>query len=189
MPDTRYNTFWRRFLAGIIDGFVLAPALALIVPLWIFADRTENGWLYVAGLLALSTASHSYNVLMHWRVGQTLGKMAADVKVVDATTLRPITFKQAVFRDSGDIAFSVIALALMSQRVATGPFHSGDSNLAENIQSFANGAWFLAELITMMTNPRRRALHDLLGHTVVVKKEFLVADGLLVTQPAPSAGW
>ncbi len=189
MPDTRFNTFWRRFLAGIIDGFVLTPAFILIVPLFLAGANTGNEWFYVAGTLCIAVTSHGYTVILHWRTGQTVGKMASNVKVVDATTFRPITFRQAVLRDSGDIAFSVIAVALVSVQVTTNSYHPRDSNLAENIQSLANVVWFVAELVTMMTNPRRRALHDLLGHTVVVKKEFLTADELPVTQATPSASW
>ena len=35
--------------------------------------------------------------------------------------------------------------------------------------SVIEGLWFLAELLTMFTNPKRRALHDFIAGTVVVR--------------------
>jgi uncharacterized RDD family membrane protein YckC len=37
---------------------------------------------------------------------------------------------------------------------------------------FTQSGWFLAEIVTMLTNARRRALHDYIGRTVVVAVPF-----------------
>jgi uncharacterized RDD family membrane protein YckC len=36
--------------------------------------------------------------------------------------------------------------------------------------------WFVAEILTCLTNPKRRAVHDFIAGTVVVKTEPLPAE-------------
>jgi len=37
------------------------------------------------------------------------------------------------------------------------------------VLAFAGLGWFLLEVITMLTNSKRRAIHDLIAKTVVMK--------------------
>jgi uncharacterized RDD family membrane protein YckC len=45
------------------------------------------------------------------------------------------------------------------------------SSLPALILAYASIGWFLLEVVTMLTNSKRRALHDLIAKTVVVRTD------------------
>src|SRR3990172_4083522 len=106
MIDSRYQTFWRRFWAGNIDALVILP-LAFIDP-WKHSQQLPI-FLLELWFIFHETAWYFYSVLMHGRYGQTLGKMVCKVKVVDKSEAKPITYRQAFFRDS---PWNVVGLIL-----------------------------------------------------------------------------
>jgi uncharacterized RDD family membrane protein YckC len=160
----RYRTFWRRVGAGSIDGLVFLPvtvALAVVIahkpgprPLLLWAAFSVSlGWIY--------------SIALHAKYGQTLGKMITGVKVLDVMEHRLPTVAQAIWRDSGAIALGVfrIAGAVVSASLGAG----SASSLPGRLALYTSNLWFLLEVVTMLANPRRRALHDLIAGTVVVR--------------------
>jgi uncharacterized RDD family membrane protein YckC len=163
----RYETFWARCAAGIIDGMIFLPVSAVI------------GYVYKEGLpivvyIALvfdSFLFFLYSVYFHGKFGQTLGKYFMKVRVlsVDET---PLSMRQAFMRDS--LPISLFAVYLM---FAIAPVFSG---AAPNTQAFKQqiplviyfvGPVILAlEIGTMLTNSKRRSLHDLIAGSVVVRR-------------------
>src|SRR5690606_29137054 len=95
------------FLAGLLDGLVLFP-LIIVAQL---IDSPNDG---VALFLVWSAISYSsywlYSVLFHWRTGQTLGKKALKIQVLDVSESRLPTLSQALLRDVGYIVFNTFAL-------------------------------------------------------------------------------
>ena len=47
--------------------------------------------------------------------------------------------------------------------------NSPNLNTLQMVIAFAEFAWFVAEILTMLTNKKRRALHDFIAGTVVVR--------------------
>ena len=175
-PNDRYRTFWPRFWAPGVDSFVLLPISGVTL---LFQTTTEMS-LVAISLLGLSHhfLSFSYTVFMHGKYGMTVGKMVCHVKVVDNVTEQPITYKQAIMRDIIPIVLIVLMFVLTVFGFADSmdPVNSSlgaNSNSALLVLSMITGSimmlWFLAEVITMLTNPKRRALHDFIAGTVVVR--------------------
>ena len=163
----KYTTGGRRFFAGIIDGIVLSIPISLIDKLVYSSDSPLI--LIALCLLISNSASYGYSVLMHGYYGQTLGKMVCRIKVLDISE-RPITMSQAFLRDSVIIGINVISLAISINLLLTG---GGVNSLKfVGLQTFlgiASFAWFVAEILTMLTNKKRRAVHDFIARTVVVR--------------------
>jgi uncharacterized RDD family membrane protein YckC len=161
MDDTRYKTFWRRFGAGIIDGFVLVPAMIIAIPLLMAAIATENAVLFLLAAAFMSSVGIVYSVLMHANGGQTVGKMATGVVVVDNRTHGRITFAQALRRDSGQIFFSATGLIVLAWNLPDlGDLERGQTDGGDPLgalNGWANMLWFLAEMVSIWTNERRRA--------------------------------
>lgn len=117
-----------------------------------------------------------YTVIFHACYGQTVGKMVTRVRVVDFLTEGAISWRQAWLREGIPMALSVGLIACEVYLVLTGEVSQRD--LADG-RAFANGpfllldllpsVWFIAEVVTMMTNDKRRALHDLIAGTVVIR--------------------
>ena len=166
-PLSRYHTFGPRFWAGIVDAFVLMPVV--LVMYWL-ANRSSTpvfAFLYIAGEEgALGVA---YSILLHGLYGQTLGKKWLGVKVLHVNESR-LTMRQAILRDSPLVLLSGIQTALGIRFIANG----GDPLAFEQMgmpdfMVYAAGLWFLAEVMTMLTNEKRRALHDWIAGSVVVR--------------------
>jgi uncharacterized RDD family membrane protein YckC len=110
---------------------------------------------------------------MHGRYGQTLGKMVCKIKVVDKSETKSITYRQAALRDSVMIVVGLIFSITMLPVVLQGkdPYQMKEAKDVLNILlwSSISTLWFIAELITMLTNKKRRAIHDFIASSVVIK--------------------
>ena len=173
----KYSTFGPRFVAAIIDGIIvtiLSAALLFIgkqlaTIVGNNADRLDTIIGYIDSVQFVA-----YSVLLHGLFGQTLGKMVVSVKVVDANTEQDINFKQAVLRDCVPI-FSVVFMLISSFYLSEQAANSGKIPGWYFSLVFGFGVaylvWHLLEIITMLFNKKRRALHDFIAGVVVINIE------------------
>jgi len=160
----KYNTFWPRFLAGILDGLVLMAVFAL--PTFGFAaviDDLVLTWYYD---LIFDLLVYVYYVIMHAKYGQTLGKMAMRVKVVRNSDEGAIGFRRAFMRDLVPIALILVTF-VANIAVISFDLNYTKIDFVMNISTL----WLLAEIITMLTNAKRRAVHDYMAGTVVIRTQ------------------
>ncbi|MEZ0254741.1 MAG: RDD family protein [Chthoniobacter sp.] len=166
----KYHTFWPRFCAGFVDGLVFIPLD--LVDGYLSAPARGPFVLIVWAVLSYS-AYWLYSVLLHARYGQTLGKMATRIRVLDLSEERIPSLRQAFIRDVGYILLNTFSLAWFVYLVIAGRY-SGVADVPTGpgmFLSFASLGWFLLEVITMLTNNKRRAFHDFIAGTVVVRNE------------------
>ena len=163
MMESKYQTGWARFIAAFIDGLVFLP-LVLFEDYFLLPTKNKLGmisWIILSVIL-----SYTYSVLLHARYGQTLGKMAMKVKIVDMSETKSITFLQAFMRDSVGMAISLVAVIFLY-------FQFADIQLIEKgYDDFLMPwffSWIIIELGTMLFNRKRRAIHDFIAGTVVVR--------------------
>ena len=163
---SRYSTFWRRILAAFIDGILLSPLdwLSSVIAHRSASQFTSIAWYVIESVLFLG-----YGIWMHARFGQTVGKMAAGVIVVDVSEMRLLSFRQAVLRDIGVITLYVSAFAYLLADLAFS-FGSPVEEAIGTILGYSALAWFVLEVLTMLTNDKRRALHDWIAKSVVLRK-------------------
>jgi len=113
-----YAGFWRRLLAFIIDSALVS---AVLIPMliafygrdyfyWSAANHTLFNIYGAADLILGKLLVLGLLVYMWGRFGATPGKMLLDCRVVDANSLQPLSWKQAVFRLFG---YGVSYLPLM----------------------------------------------------------------------------
>ena len=179
--EKRYRTFWPRFWAYWYDGLVLMPVLVLftvashptIIPL---LENTR--WILVIAYILAYFSPWVYSIYMHGRWGQTVGKMITRVRVIDFNTESPISYSQALFRDSVPILIALPIHIYALWQLATGVGYNipdtelYDSSLPASGTIWAgliSWAWQFAEILTMLTNEKRRAIHDFIAVTVVVR--------------------
>ena len=112
-----------------------------------------------------------YSVYLHGRFGQTVGKMVTRVRVVNALTEEPITVRHALLRDCVPILISIPLLIYNSYLllIESPVRESSTINELANWTFYIGGIWWLVEIITMLTNNKRRAVHDFIAGTVVVR--------------------
>jgi uncharacterized RDD family membrane protein YckC len=144
-PDFRPAGFWIRVVAMMIDTAVILVAQAVLyaVASMVFGGRSSiviRGAAQVFGAMLVAV----YPMLFHWRWGQTLGKMAVDIRVV---TCQPTPTSPGWLTDRGPLTLGCAALR----------------QLASALSSAILGVGYL------MAGLRhdKRALHDLIAGTRV----------------------
>jgi uncharacterized RDD family membrane protein YckC len=104
----RYAGFWRRLLASLLDGLLLGIVnfivqLAILLPAFSVAvtEDPANFGLNLGLVIALYViqigTGFTYETVLLWKYGSTLGKMACQVEVVTAEG-KPITYLRSVGR-------------------------------------------------------------------------------------------
>ncbi len=169
----KYSTFSPRFWTGWVDACVLWPINFSVYILLTLGLSTGLG---VVLVLVQSFAWLFYTVGMHAKYGQTYGKMVCKVRVVDFRTEGSLSFRQAFIREvipvvlsAGLAGYEIYAIgtgALSQANIARGEF------VAHRIFWFLAGVpflWAVAEGVSMLMNEKRRALHDFIAGTVVVR--------------------
>ncbi len=165
--EDKYDTFWRRFFAGILDGMVLVP-IGLLIAL----TRTDNIINIVLGTISMNLIAYMYSVFFHYHSGQTYGKKWMNIRVVDKDEKQLLTFEQSFKRDSIPILLETIGILFICiSIIKIGELPSKHSWLNQ-MTEWLGTIWFILEIVTMMTNDKRRAFHDLLANSVVIKDEY-----------------
>lgn len=167
----RYRTFWYRLIAATIDGFVLLPIAHLFAYLFAHLMATNFAIIDGIGSLLYHLIPYIYSILLHGYKGQTLGKMAMGIKVVNADDEEPIHMRQAFIRDSVPVVLtiSMYVYSLTIQGKDLGSLPNFNSLAPIIFLSFLSLLWTLLEIISMLFNEKSRAVHDLLAKTVVVR--------------------
>ena len=162
----KYRTGLKRIGASILDGFVFMPLLFL--EQWIYKN-TSNIFILFAWATFVGFAPLFYSVILHYKTGKTYGKWVAGVEVLDISETRKLTFLQSVYRDSFYLLIAIAGTVYYGFLLA----HSESAeDVLSDYSSFSNNPvlwWTLLELITMLTNNKRRAVHDFLAKSVVVR--------------------
>jgi len=174
--NMRYAGFWPRFAAILIDTIVLAPLIA--VSFWtLSASRTTALLIEVP----LAFAFAFYNIYFVGRWGQTIGKMALKIRVVRLDGA-DAGFTRAFYRHAVDLAFSIATSVLTIYALMSVTDHEYSMlvfderlDLVENktgawirVLNWLSLAWVGSELVVLLLNDKRRALHDYMAGTVVV---------------------
>lgn len=163
----KYQTFFSRFVALLIDSFIM-------IPLFVF-DQWFRDWefppLFFYFWIPLSSLVFPiYSITMNAKFGQTLGKMWMKVKVADVSEAASITLRQAILRDAPQLIFNSAAIVIGIVALSRDE-KSLEMMYAYGVFNMTAGLWSLADIIVFMLNKRRRALHDLIAGTIVVKTE------------------
>ena len=105
--------------------------------------------------------------------GQTIGKMAMKIKVVDNSTEQKIGYPQAFKREAVPLFFVVLSMttsAILLNGIDWSNFVlSTLSWILLFIPSSMSLIWSILEIVTMLFDAKSRALHDKIADTVVIK--------------------
>jgi len=164
----KYSTFWPRFWAAAIDGITFAVVLYLECLILGVEYDTQDKFLQALNGVQFAI----YAIFMHGLFGQTLGKMVMNVKVLNHDTETEININQALRRESVNLLLN-ISWVLIILAVAVSLELSGtiSKSLSYGVIGFGilAMAWGISEFVTMLFNDKRRAIHDYIGKTVVVR--------------------
>ena len=172
----KYASFWQRLVANLIDILVFAPVM--VIQAWV-EPVSKGGALVLAVLFPCLRTG--YVIYGHGRFGQTIGKWIMRIRVTRLAG-ECIGWREAWLRSSVDVCAStigtigwVIALATIADSAYYGVAWSRRLANLVALEPFWSiwarkvlEIWFWSEVVTMLLNRRRRALHDFIAGTVVV---------------------
>ena len=172
----RYAGFWPRLASVSLDFVVLSPIMALAF--WGISSFRLFEFYY---LLPSTLFGLFYCVYLVRRFGGTPGKLIVGIRIRKLNG-EAVGYREAFLRYSVDFILGL----LTSVALVFPLFHMGDAEyhslsftqLSLRISEMAPSwykplqwlqtAWTWSELIVLLTNRKRRALHDFVAGTVVV---------------------
>ena len=173
-----YAGFWKRFGAYWLDVIVLIPLIAL--SMWgNEQSRLFSIYYFLPGLI-IGILFHVYLVK---RYGGTPGKLILKIKIAKLDG-SDVGYKEAMLRYSILFIFTItISLAPLIVTMgmtdseyfamdwkARAVYFSENGSGWNNIATILMNIWVWSEFIVMLTNKRRRAIHDFMAGTVVIHK-------------------
>lgn len=173
----QYAGFWRRFGAFWIDFIALLPLMAIGV----FGTNLSR-WFHPIWLIPGALIGLWFSVYLVIRHGGTPGKLVMGTRIVmeDGSA---VTTQAAVVRHSVLFALSFLTSAALAYAAVIAPddqYHSLTfvqksvflTELAPSWYGVLNvllQVWVWSEFITILCNKKKKALHDYMAGTVVIR--------------------
>jgi uncharacterized RDD family membrane protein YckC len=173
-----FATFSQRFAAMWIDLLVFVPLIVAYHSLESFSQSAALVFSILhAGL------GQAYSIYGHGRFGKTVGKWAMGIKVVRVTG-EPLRWREAWLRSAVELCLGVVtSLGWIATFVAIADSEYYGLRWSARVALRAaheplwavwagkvGSIWVLSEVVTMLFNKQRRALHDFIAGTVVLSE-------------------
>lgn len=189
-----YAGSWKRFCAGFADAFIIMPLAFFFVWLEGF-DRTLAIIITIPSTILFAM----YNVCFNARFGGTPGKLVVGIRITRPNGT-PIGWLEAWKRSAVDLAFAcltfiveVLALAHVDPTLYPSLGWMERTKLLQTHQPswfdsvfVLQQVWIWSEVIIILFNRRKRAIHDFIAGTVVVHKRFAEPSPAPYVSPAGS---
>lgn len=166
----KYQTIGSRFVALFIDGLIMIP---ISIFAGIFAGVGNSTKAGVITNVIVSAIPIIYTVLAHSYYGQTVGKSVVKVKVLDISETQ-ITFTQAVIRSLPQMLPLFITASTLISQMSYSSQTAVRNDLIKLLTTggyILYGIWSIADIIVCLSSDKKRALHDLIAGTVVVRTD------------------
>jgi uncharacterized RDD family membrane protein YckC len=176
-----YAGFWRRFGALWVDAFI-------VLPLSFFFFWLEGFDKTLAILIVIPSAAlrAMYHIFFNAYYGGSPGKLAVGIRITKPDSSR-IGWREAIARSAVDLGFALVILCFhvwALTRISDADYSNVSGILEQGslIQShrpswaskvdILGQVWMWSELVVLLMNRRKRALHDFIAGTIVIRKEF-----------------
>lgn len=180
-----YAGFIPRMRAAIVDQLIFLPFTGAIFWLAHSSSRRVAIIMSLVGVFPFLI----YQIWLHARCGQTLGKKFTSIKILKLDG-GGIGWREATLRSSVEIflgLLTAIALTIALTRVTDKAFQLGHAHGIFAMQHLTfevelgkhlpipkwivtlQQVWFYSELLFLLFNKKKRAIHDFIAGTVVVR--------------------
>jgi len=174
----RYAGFWPRLGALLLDLLIWLPLIGLTLWIW---KQQQHRLLMLYFFVFIMLFGLFYSVYLVQRFGGTPGKLVMGVRIRKLNG-EPVGYREAFLRYFPEFLFGL----LMNVAMIYALLHISDSayqtlSLSERSVRLAmlapswyrpvnivDHVWVWGELVVLLTNRKRRALHDFIAGTVVV---------------------
>ncbi|WP_046019653.1 RDD family protein [Marinomonas sp. S3726] len=173
-----YAGFWKRFWSFCLDTLIMAPIIAFT-----FWGNEQSRLFQLYYLIPNLLFGLWFYVYLVKRYGGTPGKLILKIKITKLDG-SDVSYREAALRYSVLFVlsiFSAIPMILAAQGMSDTEYFSMNwqerslvlierSPSWYNLVSIAMNVWVWSEFIVMLTNKKRRAIHDFIAGTIVINR-------------------
>jgi uncharacterized RDD family membrane protein YckC len=179
--DNIYAGFWIRFGSLILDFIFILPVTILNLYL-----NSLGKNIYFFTIIPTFLFGLWYNIYLPKRFGGTPGKLLIGIKILRIDGLQ-INWKEAILRHIVLLLFTFLNITLTIYCVLKADnstylslswikkshYLTSFSPLLFKIYIWSTNIWTYSELLVLSTNKRKRAIHDYIAGTVIVKEKYI----------------
>ena len=181
MTESIYAGFWSRFGSLLLDFLFILPVLAMTLYL---NGLGKNMYFYT--IIPNLAFGLWYNIYLPKKYGGTPGKLVVGIKIIRLNG-QPINWREAILRH-----IVLFILTILSSIMFVSCLLSADDSIFTNLSwmgqsqylmtlspvfftvyTWTTNIWIYSEFIVMLTNKRKRAIHDFIAGTVIVKAKYI----------------
>ena len=181
ITDNLYAGFWIRLGSLLLDTLFMLPVIFLTLYL---NGLGKNIYFYT--LIPNLAFGLWYSIYLPKKYGGTPGKLVAGVKIIRLDG-EAIGWKEAILRHSVLLALTILSSIWMTSCLLSADDETFKSlgwlqqtqylmTLSPGFFKFYNWAsniWIYSEFIVLLTNKRKRAIHDFIAGTVIVRAKYI----------------
>ncbi len=179
--ESIYAGFWTRLGSLLLDFLILLPYVFLILYL--------NGlsmYMFYFTFIPSLIIHFWFSIYLVKKYGGTPGKLIVGIKILklDGTD---VTWREAILRQSITYVLTIFgsAITIYALSKADGAYYESLGWMQKQqylfalipvlfkIYTWTNNIWVYSELFVLLFNKRKRALHDFIADTVIVKTKYI----------------
>ena len=180
IDDKIYSGFWSRLGANLLDLLIVMPYIFLLIFI-----NSLSLYAYFITLIPNLLFLFWYHIYLPKRYGGTPGKLIVGIKIVKMDSSF-IGWKESILRHCVYLVLSIISIGMNSIAILLADVEIYESltmfeksvylsplALGQNIISILSNIWVWSEIIVLLFNKRKRAIHDFIAGTVIIKSKYV----------------
>ena len=180
ITNSLYAGFWIRLGSILLDFIIIIPFTGIIL----YVNNLQLNF-YFYTLIPSLIFGLWYNVYLVKKYGGTPGKLIVGIKIVKING-QNVEWKEAILRHIVMFGITLISIYIMirSIGIADNTYYEdltwiqksqylmGLSPVLFSIYTWLSNIWVYSELIVLLTNKRKRAIHDFIARTVIIRTKY-----------------
>lgn len=181
ISESIYAGFWTRLGALLLDFIFILPVVFLVLYL---NGLGKNMYFYT--VIPNLIFGLWYHIYLPKQYGGTPGKLAVGISIIRLDG-QPIDWKEAFLRH-----VVLFALTILSSIVMTSSLLAADEETFASLTwlqqsqylmslspiffkfyTWTSNIWIYSEFVVLLTNKRKRAIHDFIAGTVIVRTKYI----------------
>lgn len=181
ISEDLYAGFWIRLGSLLLDFIFIIPVAFLVLYL---NGLGKNVYFYT--VIPNLIFGLWYNVYLPKKYGGTPGKLAVGISIIRLNG-QPIDWKEAILRH-----IVLFILTILSSIVMTSSLLVADEETFTSLSwlqqsqylmslspifykfyTWTSNIWIYSEFVVLLTNKRKRAIHDFIAGTVIIRTKYL----------------
>gem|GEM_PF-266280 len=181
ISESLYAGFWTRLGSLLLDFIFILPVVFLVLYL---NGLGKNIYFYT--VIPNLIFSLWYHIYLPKKYGGTPGKLAVGITIIRLDG-QPIDWKEAVLRHVVLFSLTILSSIIMTTSLLTADeetftsltwlqqsqYLMSLSPIFFKFYTWTSNIWIYSEFVVLLTNKRKRAIHDFIAGTVIVRAKYL----------------